>query len=477
MTENTENTENLQAEETDNQNPENVSAEDTGGNQNDQPVEMEWDNVLPLDENGFRGRLMVDLFNKPEDSAEREWLNEELVRYIDEGKLKPDEVLTEEHPVSEALYNDYLEGLCYNFKTDAFALDADKVNIAIEKLQKMALITFPNDITTSKMDKAIIHRFSRIPPLADAYEVMAAGRDIFNMINSTSSSMATQIEVENKVQHLEDLYEYNVIDEEQMAFGYHNIAILMERLSQQKTEKNNEPLAKQAYDYMSKALRLTSNPKLIKTCFEYLPVNMSKKTLFVLEACDRALEKNKDDASSRYKLHMMYSKAIETEIKKLHLGLLPEDDYNMAVYHYREALNDTSSKDLKIKTMRGLIKLQQSKKTKDAYFSHMELAEKYLEGKIKVRELMKLALETKNPQLQQVLYESAANELIDSNGLKKEEKSLLLSNVIGKLRPLYGNDKEKLDGLNSLEKEYCQKQEKKEFLFARNSSKGNDYFQ
>ena len=74
------------------------------------------------------------------------------------------------------------------------------------------------------------------------------------------------------------------------------------------------------------------------------------------------------------------------------------------------------------------------------------------------------------------MYESASNYLIDSAEIKIGEKSLLLSNVIHNLRPLYGNDKTKLDNLDKLEKQYCTKPENKEFSLLRASSKGNDYF-
>ena len=74
------------------------------------------------------------------------------------------------------------------------------------------------------------------------------------------------------------------------------------------------------------------------------------------------------------------------------------------------------------------------------------------------------------------MLECAVNELIDSEDIKAQEKSLLLKNVISKLRPLYGNDKEKLDNLANLEKKYCLKPKEEELLIVRVSSKGGDYF-
>ena len=88
---------------------------------------------------------------------------------------------------------------------------------------------------------------------------------------------------------------------------------------------------------------------------------------------------------------------------------------------------------------------------------------------------MRLSDEVGKKELKPVLLECAVNELIDSEGIQAQEKSLLLKNVISKLRPLYGNNKEKLDNLAKLEKKYCLKP-KEELLIVRVSSKGGDYF-
>ena len=72
---------------------------------------------------------------------------------------------------------------------------------------------------------------------------------------------------------------------------------------------------------MGKALRLTSNPQLIKTCFEYLPDNMNKKMLFVREACDRALENYQNDSAALYKIHTLYGKSMTKEYIKSFLHI------------------------------------------------------------------------------------------------------------------------------------------------------------
>ena len=102
--------------------------------------------------------------------------------------------------------------------------------------------------------------------------------------------------------------------------------------------------------------------------------------------------------------------------------------------------------------------------------------EGFLERKTKVRELLALAGGVENTKMKTFFLESAVNELIDTPSLKKEERSLLLRHVFGKLRTVYGEDAEKLQNLEQLERKYCKKTPRKDMLFARVSSKGNDYF-
>lgn len=465
------------AEDTENLQKEKLNAEQQD-EENNIPTIDNIDNVPPLDVEMFQQKTMSDLFNKPDNTPEKQWLYQQINDYLQAGSFTEEDAHNLNHPVYNEIYQNYLNDLTYDIKSDVFSLDADKVNSAIEKLQNLACMQFAGNLESAKQfDKVMRIRLSSVPQLEYAFETAVVGRDIFNMINSSSNSVATQIEVENKVQSLEDLHDYNIIDNEQMAFGYHNIAILMEQLSRKKSDRmgnNNEQLA--SYDYMGKALRLTSNPQLIKTCFEYLPDNMNKKMLFVREACDRALENYQNDSAALYKIHTLYGKSMTKEYVKSFLHTKNCSEYKETVYHYKEAFNYADSKEKKIKALRGLAKLQQHTEPEKAFEVRSVLAEQFLEGKTKVRELMKLSLEAKQPNIKAALLESAANELIDSNTLKAEEKSLLLSNVIHNLRPLYGENKEKLANLQKIEQKYCKKEEKRDFMVGRLSSKGNDYF-
>ena len=263
------------AEDTENLQEEKLNAEQQA-EENNIPTIDNIDNVPPLDVEMFQQKTMSDLFNKPDNTPEKQWLYQQINDYLQAGSFTEEDAHNLNHPVYNEIYQNYLNDLTYDIKSDVFSLDADKVNSAIEKLQNLACMQFAGNLESAKQfDKVMRIRLSSVPQLEYAFETAVVGRDIFNMINSSSNSVATQIEVENKVQSLEDLHDYKIIDNEQMAFGYHNIAILMEQLSRKKSDRmgnNNEQLA--SYDYMGKALRLTSNPQLIKTCFEYLPDNM-----------------------------------------------------------------------------------------------------------------------------------------------------------------------------------------------------------
>ena len=452
--------------------------EDTNGKTtNDENVVESISQIKPLEESQLRYKTLEFLFNTEE---HKKWLQDKLREFYEKGELNPDGVITGDDEIGIKIYQDYMDELCESLKNNSLSLDADKINDSLQVVYKMLDMRLSNNEELNQQDiiKAAYRRVSEIPKLQETFEVVNIGYNIFNMLNrvSTPSGIVSRIEVENKIQKLEDFHNANIVNDDQMAMGYHNIAILIESLSAQKKDRmgdNNERLA--SYDYMGKALRLTSNPNLIKTCFEYLPDEMSKKMLFVREACDRALADNKNDEATLLKIHTLYAKSLVRKLNDVGFNILSDEDYKEASYHYYEALKYASNKETKAKVLRGLIKLQKNHPEK-MIKTKMMLVEQCLEGKSKVRELLRLSDEVDKKELKPVLLECAVNELIDSEDIKAQEKSLLLKNVISKLRPLYGNDKEKLDNLANLEKKYCLKPKEEELLIVRVSSKGGDYF-
>lgn len=437
------------------------------------------DDIPPLDPKTFRLSLLKELLNKPQNTPEGQWLMDEFSALNVAEKLSDGHIIDDEDPLFDKIYQDYLDDLSYTIKTDSFSLNEDKVNLAIRKLQGLAAMNISEDskIDNNEFDSLMFNRFSEIPQLYETYDVVTVNREIFNMITKNSNSVSTQIEVENKVLALEDFYNDKVIDNEQMAYGYHNIAILMEGLSRQKRDAagiSTERLA--SYDYMSKALRLTDDPQLIKIGYEYLPSTFNKKMLFVREACDRALDRNDNDEITLFKVHTLYGKASAATINSNYLSKVDEGLYTEACYHYKEAFNNANTPERKIKTLRSLAKLQKDIEPEKYLGTRVKIAEEFLSGKSKVRELVRLAGEASETETKQALLESAANELIDCTEIKKGEKSLLMSNVINTLRPLYGKDNSKNKILDKIEAEYCQKEEKTDVVISRISSKGHDYF-
>lgn len=444
---------------------------------NDENVVESISQIKPLEESQLRYKTLEFLFNTEE---HKKWLQDKLREFYEKGELNPDGVITGDDEIGIKIYQDYMDELCESLKNNSLSLDADKINDSLQVVYKMLDMRLSNNEELNQQDiiKAAYRRVSEIPKLQETFEVVNIGYNIFNMLNrvSTPSGIVSRIEVENKIQKLEDFHNANIVNDDQMAMGYHNIAILFESLSAQKKDRmgdNNERLA--SYDYMGKALRLTSNPNLIKTCFEYLPDEMGKKMLFVREACDRALAANKNDEATLLKIHTLYAKSLVRKLNDVGFNTLSDEDYKEASYHYYEALKYASNKETKAKVLRGLIKLQKNHPEK-MIKTKMMLVEQCLEGKSKVRELLRLSDEVDKKDLKPVLLECAVNELIDSEDIKAQEKSLLLKNVISKLRPLYGNNKEKLDNLANLEKKYCLKPKEEELLIVRVSSKGGDYF-
>lgn len=174
------------------------------------------DDIPPLEPKTFRLSLLKELLNKPQNTPDGQWLMEEFSALNVAEKLSDGHIIDDESPLFDKIYQDYLDDLSYTIKTDSFSLNADKVNLAIRKLQNLAAINISEDskIDNNKFDSLMFNRFSEIPQLYEAYDVVTVNREIFNMITTNSNSVSTQIEVENKVLALEDFYNDKVIDNE-----------------------------------------------------------------------------------------------------------------------------------------------------------------------------------------------------------------------------------------------------------------------
>lgn len=463
---------------------ENAGAGTSDSEQQDQIVNSIGDlhDIPPLTFDEFYQNNAYRLFDAPPGSPNNLYLIEKIPEYFDENEVDIDEIITQEDPRILQIFADFTEYFADRLKSDAFSLNAEDVNNAVTELNAYAGLSKLQsaEIPQKVWFKILYNRLSNIPKINDAVNVLQVGSDLFNMINSTSQTMVTQIETENKVQSVEDFYAKGIINRDQMACGYHNLAILFERMSTQTSVIKSENMRQAVYGYMRNALSLTSNPQLIKTCYECLPEKTNNKMQLIQEACDRAMERPDLDDSQMFKIHTLYSKTLIHNSAPLY-GMNKGNNlknYEEAMYHYRQALQYACTKDQKAKVLRSIIKLQKNTDVKASLDTRLELTEQYLEGKTKVRELLSIAAETKDTEIKKLALESSVNELIDTPTIKPEERSLLLKNSFNQLREIYSpeNDAKKLEVLNSLEKRYCPKTKKKTTYYGNFSSRGHDYF-
>lgn len=184
------------------QNTEVLPEQETNSEQPQPNMAKTLSEIEPLDEDVFRERLLNDLLSKPENSPEKIWLEEELSDWFESQGTPPNENNIDNVDVHSEMwkkvYQDYLDTICYNVKTDSFSLNADKVNSAFETMYDFAAVRFANELSIGKMDKVIKARFETIPQLDEAYFVATIGRDLYGMMNSNEVK-TSQIEVENKI--------------------------------------------------------------------------------------------------------------------------------------------------------------------------------------------------------------------------------------------------------------------------------------
>lgn len=436
--------------------------------------------VPPLSEEGTIYTYVQDLLNAGEDTSEAEWIQNALQEKFGESynleKLAGDEKYAADF---FAIGLHYLQEQCEKIKTNAFSLNAENLNSCIEDINNLALLQIDaSKYSRDNYNRLVRKRIKHIKLLHDTFEVFNTGRQIFEQITSGAETDTSQIMIEDSVQHLEELYSGNVINKEQLALGYHNIAVLFEKSARQKNElKEVVTQTDKKNDYMKKALSLTSDVKLIKTCYECLPDNYPAKMQIIREACDRAFENGNLSNSGLFTLHRLYGKSLETVSISERFSPSFAASQAEALSHYKMALSYAQMPEWQAKILRSISKLQKTDSPDEYYATRMDLISNHLRGKTKIRELLKLAAEVTSPEKKILSLESAANELADAGQLPKEERSLLMSNVIHNLRQLYApNEKKKLAVLSTLEKKYCRPEKKSNIGLLRISSKGNDYF-
>ena len=378
------------------------------------------------------------------------------------------------------LFNDEeLKAFLYSIKCRAVSLRADDINGAVEDFVKLTLgavdvSSMPQDVFDALMNIKV----SGIEELKDTYDVINIGKEFYNLLNTAERN---NISVESVRKRTENLYRRGVIDDEQMAMGYHNVALLFESL-----DKSNGYYSKgRDYNvftnkYMVKALNLTSSIELIQTCLNYIPEKTKNMREMVQDALDRAFKKNGNDASSMFQICMLYAESFEK------YGCVPvgfeernvEKDGNYhSIIYYKEALKYAPTVNDEIRTLRRIAKKQNKKDIKGYIDTRLSII-KISSGKLKVMEMLRLANnEGVDDKLKMKLYEGAVNELIEDKFMPKGEKNLLWKNIKANLSDLYGNNSRKIARLQAISDKYFPEvKTKKKVGFSKKSSTGKDYF-
>ncbi|MBE6445606.1 MAG: hypothetical protein E7019_06140 [Alphaproteobacteria bacterium] len=375
----------------------------------------------------------------------------------------------------EAMYDrEQLRETLGYIKDASFSMDCADYDMAINSFMSIIAVQIDMDkATKEQLDLIVEARIKDIPELMETYEVLSVGREFFSL--HSRNSFLTNIAIENLKRDVVDLYDRNIINNEQLAQGYHNVALLFEVYEGTKNYyvRGDNP---QIADYMAKALSLTSNIELINTCINYLQEKSGKKNALIREACERALksDRNQDD-EARFSIYSIYAKSYISQNASEILNGKKTEGEKTALIYYLEALKYAKSEKDKIKTLHSIAKLQ-VKRDKKAYLAtQLELAS-YLTGREKILELMTLAKGCEGKD-KIMLLEGAVSELIDTHTIPEKERQIMWKNISSDLRTSYGNNKDKVDYLDGLEQKYFNFE--KEIITKPKrmaSSKGNDYF-
>ncbi len=377
-------------------------------------------------------------------------------------------------------------------------LSAKEMKLILEKIKNDSLSTNPanvinsfamynqivgidvnmNEISIPELRGIVLQKTYQKPQMNYTFEVIALGNSLCNMANGQSP--ATIGGIEELFQKARTLYNADILSNNQMAMVYHNIALIYSNAAKVNISgKGQNDAFSMADKYMLNALSLADDIKLIKVCDAFLDAKTKNKNKIMQNACERALQKTSNrDIIDRFQIYALYAKTFES------LGVNKVSDTQhlnekKAASYYKEALKYAVSEEDIMNTLRNIASMQK-KFDIQAYAKTKLTMIKNLAGKRKVLELLKLAKVTGiNDTIKTKLLESAANELVDTRSIPKDEKSLLWGNIRADLSRLYGNNNRKINTLNKIESKFFSKQDEaglsQQKLGVR-SSKGNNYF-
>ncbi len=354
---------------------------------------------------------------------------------------------------------------------------ADVINSLAIFNQLIGIDVNMDEISIPELRGIVLQKTLQKPMLNYTFEVIALGNSFCNM--ALGQSPATIGGIEELFQKARNLYNADIINNNQMAMAYHNISLIYVNMARSHmNEKKQKDFYNTANKYMLDALSLTDDIKLIKVCDTFLDNKTKYKNKILQNACERALQKTSNrDVIDRFQIYSLYAKTFEnTGINKLsdtqHLN------EKKAASYYEEALKYAVSEEDIMGTLRNIASMQKIFDTQAYAKTKLAMIEN-LEGKRKVLELIKLSKVSEiNNVTKTKLLETATNELVDAKSIPSGEKLLLWKNINTDLTKLYGNNKRKINTLNEIGNKFFSIKDTREIPqnLNRRSSKGNNYF-
>ncbi len=385
-------------------------------------------------------------------------------------------------------------------KTQQLNLSAREINVILERIKNDSLSANPayvinslaifnqlvgidvdiNEISIPELRGIVLQKTYKKPKMNYTFEVITLGNSFCNMANGQSP--ATIRGIEELFQKARNLYNADILSNNQMAMAYHNIALIYSNIAKTNISgKGQNDAFNLANKYMVDALSLTDDIRLIKVCDAFLDDKTKNKNKILQNACDRALQKTSArDAIDRFQIYTLYASTFESST--INVNKISDNEYRnekMAASYYKEALKYAVSEEDIMSTLRKIAAKQKAFDPRAYAKTKLTMIEN-LAGKRKVIELLKLAKATGiNAKTKIKLLESATNELVDTRSIPKDEKNLLWGNIRNDLSELYGNSNRKINTLNKIESKFFRKTNEANILPQRlnkRSSKGNNYF-
>lgn len=311
-------------------------------------------------------------------------------------------------------------------KTNALMGNSEHIENALNDF--FFVIKLPKEVLSMSPDEyneAVWQHSQKNQKFAETLEIINLGQELINLKTSNELNNLTIKDFEIKIR---DFERNQKISADAAAYAYYNLGMLYQAQQSKGALTDNRELTATAKNSFRRALKLTSDIRLIELITEELDTNITNPEI-VREAYHRALNnpENPDLFNTYYgcaKTYLQSPSSSKVSIQRMSDKSVNNDE--MALFYFEEALEHTDNDQDRQKVLRHIQSIQKRNKSKDFFSTSMQISN-LMKGLMKSKYLYDLSQQKDvltDSQQKQVLLEAAKAISLPDRSPKGYKKQL-----------------------------------------------------